>query len=53
MTILLNDEEVSKVLPMKDCIGALEEAFRDLGQGAAVNAPRRDSFMATSKPDHY
>lgn len=53
MTIVLNDDDVSKVLPMKDCIEALEEAFRDLGQGAAVNAPRRDSFMAVSKPDHY
>lgn len=53
MTIVLNDDEVAKVLPMKDCVEALEEAFRDLGKGAAVNAPRRDSYMAVSKPDHY
>ena len=53
MPIVLNDDDVAKVLPMKDCIEALEEAFRDLGQGAAVNAPRRDSFMAVSRPDHY
>ncbi|MFB3886777.1 MAG: ornithine cyclodeaminase family protein [Thermodesulfobacteriota bacterium] len=53
MTIILNDDDIAKVLPMKDCIEALEEAFRDLGKGLAVNAPRRDSFMAISKPDHY
>jgi len=53
MTIVLNDDDVRTVLPMKDCVEALEEAYRDLGKGAAVNAPRRDSFMAISKADHY
>jgi ornithine cyclodeaminase/alanine dehydrogenase-like protein (mu-crystallin family) len=53
MTVILNDDDITRLLPMKDCIGALEEAFRDLGKGLVVNAPRRDSFMAISKPDHY
>lgn len=51
---MLNDEDVSKVLDMKDCINVLEDAFRDLGLGTAVNAPRRDSFMVSSWPEaHY
>ena len=54
MTLVLNDEHVAQLLSMKDCIAALEDAFRDMGQGTAVNAPRRDSFMVSSHPDaHY
>ena len=53
MTLLLNDQDVAQVLPMKDCIAALDGAFRDLASGAAVNAPRRDSFMVSSRPDGY
>jgi len=53
MTLLLNDEDTAKVLHMKDCIAALEDAFRDLALGGAVNAPRRDSFMSSSRPHSY
>ena len=53
MTLLLNDEDVSSVLTMADCMSALEEAYKDIGLGRAVNAPRRDSFMLTSRPDAY
>ena len=53
MTLVLNDADVSKVLTMRDCISALEDAFRDMGQGTAVNASRRDSFMASLRPDAY
>lgn len=53
MTIVLNDDDVAKVLNMKDCIEVLEEAFCDLGRGTVVNAPRRDSFMALPKSDSY
>ena len=53
MTVVLNDEDVSQVLTMADCIAALEDAFRDIALGSAVNAPRRDSFMVSSRPDAY
>ena len=54
MTLVLNDQDVASVLNMKDCITVLETAFRDLGLGRAVNAPRRDSFMTSSRPNaHY
>ena len=53
MTLILNDDDVASVLTMKDCISALEDAFRDMGEGSVVNAPRRDSFMVGSRPDAY
>ncbi len=53
MTLVLNDDDVMKLLPMSDCISVLEEAFTDLGRGTTVNAPRRDSFLATSRRDGY
>jgi len=53
MTLVLNDEDVAKVLNMKDCIAVLEDAFRDMGQGTVVNASRRDSFMVSLRPDAY
>src|SRR3990170_7819322 len=53
MTLVLNDDDVMKLLPMEDCITVLEEAFTDLGRGTTVNAPRRDSFLATSRRDGY
>jgi alanine dehydrogenase len=36
MALLLNQEEVIKVLQMKDCINIVEEAFRELANGSAV-----------------
>lgn len=53
MTLVLNDDDVAQVLNMKDCISVLEDAFRDMGHGAVVNAPRRDSFMVSSRVDAY
>lgn len=53
MTIALNDDDVSRLLLMEDCIAALEQAYKDLGRGEAVNAPRRDTFLASSRPQGY
>ena len=53
MTLVLNDDDVARVLTMRDCIAALEDAFREMGLGGVMNAPRRDSFMLASRPDAY
>jgi len=53
VTLVLNDEDVANVLGMKDCIAALEDAFSEMGRGNVMNAPRRDSFMASSRSDAY
>ena len=53
VTLFLNDQEVAELLTMADCMNVLEDAYKDIGLGTAVNAPRRDSFMLSSRPDAY
>jgi len=40
MTIIITDEDVKRLLPMRDCIEAMRVAFGDLADRAAVNRPR-------------
>jgi alanine dehydrogenase len=49
MTLLLTDQDVSELLSMKDCMNALESVFIDTANGGTFNAPRRDSFLVSSK----
>lgn len=53
MILVLNDDDVERLVSMRDCIDAIEEAYGDLGRGEAVCAPRRDSFMSSSHPGAY
>jgi len=46
MTIIITDEDVKRLLPMRDCIEAMRVAFGDLAAGAAVNRPRM-RYLAT------
>ncbi len=45
MTLILSNEEVEKVLTMEDCLEVLEQAFQDLGRGAAVNQIRIHTYV--------
>ena len=40
MTVIITDDDVARHLSMKDCIGAMDTAFRDFAAGDAVNLPR-------------
>lgn len=40
MTIIITDDDVKRLLPMRDCIEAMRVAFADLANGAAINRPR-------------
>jgi ornithine cyclodeaminase/alanine dehydrogenase-like protein (mu-crystallin family) len=40
VTIIITDDDVQRLLPMKDCIEAMRVAFRDFADGSAVNRPR-------------
>jgi ornithine cyclodeaminase/alanine dehydrogenase-like protein (mu-crystallin family) len=40
VTIIITDDDVKRLLPMRDCIEAMRVAFRDFAEGAAVNRPR-------------
>ena len=46
MTLILNNEEVEKVLTMDDCLDVLEDAFKDLGRGIAVNQIRVHTYVS-------
>ncbi len=45
MALFLSEKEVAELLPMKDCISALEEAFRQEALGEAENRPRTRLMM--------
>jgi alanine dehydrogenase len=48
MTLVLSNGDAEKVLTMGGAIAALEELYRDLGKGSAVNRPRSDLFTPTA-----
>jgi len=53
VTLILSDEDVKTALSMEKCIKALEEAYKDLAKGTAVSPGRRDSFLASKRPNAY
>jgi alanine dehydrogenase len=40
MVLVLKNEQMENLLPMSEAIDAIEQAFRELGEGKAMNAPR-------------
>ena len=60
MTLFLNEREVVQLLPMKECITALEQAFAHAGGGDVDNKPRSRirmpngffHFMAAADAEH-
>ena len=50
MTLVLEDKHIAQVLPMADCIEAMEAAFRDFATGG-VNIPRIRYRSPTSDPE--
>jgi alanine dehydrogenase len=40
LTIIITDDDVQRLLPMRECIDAMGVAFRDFANGIAVNRPR-------------
>ena len=46
--IILNNEEVSTVLSMENCLRHLEAAYNELAGGSAVNRPRSDLYLPST-----
>jgi len=44
MMLILNNEDVARVLSIDDCLEVLEEPFGDYAEGRAVNRPRAHSY---------
>ena len=42
MPLFLNNDEIAELITMKDTMEALEILYREMGEGAAVTAPRSE-----------
>jgi ornithine cyclodeaminase/alanine dehydrogenase-like protein (mu-crystallin family) len=51
--LILSNEEIEKILPVGACLQVLEEAYRDLGNGAAATVPRYDVFSPVRHGEFY
>ena len=51
--LFIDNDTVSKVLSMSDCIDAQDTAFRGLPTGASVHRPRIDVYVPTEREDDY
>jgi ornithine cyclodeaminase/alanine dehydrogenase-like protein (mu-crystallin family) len=51
--LYLTEEEVRRLLPMRDCIGLMRTVFERLAAGEAVNQPRRRLMLPSRSTLHY
>jgi len=51
--LLINNDDVAKLLSMKKCLEALEVGYKDLAAGNATYRPRIDVWAPTDGPDSY
>ena len=51
MTLILSTQDAEELLPMGECIAALEEAYRELAHERAASAVRSDAVCTTTHPD--
>src|SRR5688572_3814987 len=49
--LLLSNQEVDRALTMRECMAALEDAYRELAAGRGVNRRRSDTLAPTVRPD--
>lgn len=49
--LILNNDEVQKLLVMPECLTVLEEAYRDVAERRALSRPRTDMYMPAAIPD--
>src|SRR3984893_12774749 len=50
--IFVTEEQVRRLLPMRECIWLMREVFRDLRTGSALNQPRRRLNLPTGSTLH-
>jgi ornithine cyclodeaminase/alanine dehydrogenase-like protein (mu-crystallin family) len=51
MTLILSNDDVAKLLTMRDCIAVMEEAYIELAEGRGVSRTRSDCFTPTARSD--
>ena len=53
MTLIISNPEVESLFTMADCIEVLEDGYRELALGQAVNSPRTDMLFPTRDPGTF
>ena len=51
MTLILSNDDVAKLLTMRECIEVMEEAYVELAEGRGVSRTRSDCFTPTARAD--
>jgi alanine dehydrogenase len=51
--LLINNDLVTQLLTMEDCIRVQEDAFRKLATGGAIHRPRIDMYFPCERDDGY
>lgn len=51
--LVLSNEEIEHLVTMEECIAILEEAYRDLAEGKALNSPRVDNLAPCNYEGAY
>ena len=51
MTLVLSNDDIEKLLPMRECIDALEQAYIELAEGRGVSRRRSDCFTPPTRTD--
>jgi alanine dehydrogenase len=51
LTLILSNQDVEKLLTMRECIEVLEEAYIELSEGRGVNRRRSDCLVPSTRDD--
>ena len=51
MTLILSNDDAETLLPMHECVAALENAYSELALGRAASAQRSDAVTTTTRND--
>ncbi len=51
MTLILNNDDVQRALSVAQCLEVMEESYRELAAGGAVNRPTCQTYLPHSLPD--
>ena len=51
MTLILSNDDVAKLLTMRDCINVLEDTYAELSNGLSVNRVRSDCLVPSGQDE--
>jgi alanine dehydrogenase len=51
--LFIHNDVVAKLLTMRECIDAQEQAFRQVPSGGAIQRPRLDMYVPCERDDGY